>query len=176
SKLIQQTRQAKESLLSADAPEQMKITLLGSGSKLLGGTQSVALHRDEVHQIALDGFFPLTQRDVLPEKRRSAVVEFGLPYASDPAVSKHIAEFLSHHQGVVPSDPNTEPNTVSTDLLPTALLLNGGVFNSSLITQRLIALLSDWLGRPITLLDNPHPDWSVALGAVAYAKARRGAQ
>lgn len=99
-----------------------------------------------------------------------------MPYASDPAVSKHIAEFLSHHQGVVPSDPNTEPNTVSTDLLPTALLLNGGVFNSSLITQRLIALLSDWLGRPITLLDNPHPDWSVALGAVAYAKARRGAQ
>lgn len=77
---------------------------------------------------------------------------------------------------MVPSDPNTEPNTVSTDLLPTALLLNGGVFNSSLITQRLIALLSDWLGRPITLLDNPHPDWSVALGAVAYAKARRGAQ
>ncbi|HFG1569918.1 TPA: Hsp70 family protein [Vibrio cholerae] len=176
SKLIQQTRQAKESLLSADAPEQMKITLLGSGSKLLGGTQSVALHRDEVHQIALDGFFPLTQRDVRPEKRRSAVVEFGLPYASDPAVSKHIAEFLSHHQGVVPSDPNTEPSTESTDLLPTALLLNGGVFNSSLITQRLIALLSDWLGRPITLLDNPHPDWSVALGAVAYAKARRGAQ
>ncbi|WP_196215760.1 Hsp70 family protein, partial [Vibrio cholerae] len=172
SKLIQQTRQAKESLLSVDAPEQMKITLLGSGSKLLGGTQSVALHRDEVHQIALDGFFPLTQRDVRPEKRRSAVVEFGLPYASDPAVSKHIAEFLSHHQGLVPSEPNTE----STDLLPTALLLNGGVFNSSLITQRLIALLSDWLGRLITLLDNPHPDWSVALGAVAYAKARRGAQ
>ncbi|MCX9564462.1 Hsp70 family protein, partial [Vibrio cholerae] len=158
SKLIQQTRQAKESLLSANAPEQMKITLLGSGSKLLGGTQSVALHRDEVHRIALDGFFPLTEQDVLPEKRRRAVVEFGLPYAADPAVSKHIAEFLSHHQGAAQGSLATEKNNSA---LPTGLLLNGGVFNSELITQRLITLLSDWLGRPITLLDNPHPDWSV---------------
>ncbi|EEY38659.1 Hsp70 family protein [Vibrio mimicus] len=173
SKLIQQTRQAKESLLSANAPEQMKITLLGSGSKLLGGTQSVALHRDEVHRIALDGFFPLTEQDVLPEKRRRAVVEFGLPYAADPAVSKHIAEFLSHHHGAVQGSLATEKNNSA---LPTGLLLNGGVFNSELITQRLITLLSGWLGRPITLLDNPHPDWSVALGAVAYAKARHGAQ
>ncbi|EQA4696860.1 Hsp70 family protein [Vibrio cholerae] len=173
SKLIQQTRQAKESLLSANAPEQMKITLLGSGSKLLGGTQSVALHRDEVHRIALDGFFPLTEQDVLPEKRRRAVVEFGLPYAADPAVSKHIAEFLSHHQRAAQGSLATEKINSA---LPTGLLLNGGVFNSELITQRLIALLSGWLGRPITLLDNPHPDWSVALGAVAYAKARRGAQ
>lgn len=172
SKLIQQTRQAKESLLAPNAPDQMKITVLGSGSRLLGGTQSVALHRDEVHQIALDGFFPLTAQHELPEKRRRAVVEFGLPYAADPAVSKHIAEFLTHHQA--DSKPNL--TTEQSAKLPTGLLLNGGVFNSELITQRVITLLSNWLGRPITLLDNPHPDWSVALGAVAYAKARHGAQ
>ncbi|QIL84506.1 hsp70 family protein [Vibrio sp. HDW18] len=170
SKLIQQTRQAKERLLAANPPEQINITLLGSGSKLLSGAQSVSLSRAEVHQLALDGFFPLTSRETRPEKRRRAVVEFGLPYAADPAVSKHIAEFLSQ--------PHTAEQT-STDnpsRLPTALLLNGGVFNSELIRSRLVTLLSEWLGRPVTLLDNPHPDWSVALGAVAYAKATRGAQ
>ncbi len=57
-----------------------------------------------------------------------------------------------------------------------AVLLNGGVFNSDLVTERLTELLSAWRGQPVTLLDNPHPDLSVAYGAVAYAKARMGAQ
>ncbi len=90
-KLIQQTRKAKEQLLSSKAPEEVKITMLGSGSKLLGGTKSIALNKQEVHQIALDGFFPLSDFTQTPDKRRSAVVEFGLPYVADPAVSKHVA-------------------------------------------------------------------------------------
>ncbi|MDG3400178.1 molecular chaperone DnaK, partial [Vibrio parahaemolyticus] len=60
--------------------------------------------------------------------------------------------------------------------IPVGLLLNGGVFNSDLVTERVTTLLSDWRGAPVTVLDNPHPDWSVALGAVAFGKARRGAQ
>ncbi|MCV5646916.1 hypothetical protein OFN55_29640, partial [Escherichia coli] len=60
--------------------------------------------------------------------------------------------------------------------IPVGLLLNGGVFNSELVTERVTTLLSDWRGAPVTILDNPHPDWSVALGAVAFGKARRGAQ
>lgn len=40
----------------------------------------------------------------------------------------------------------------------------------------MVELLSQWHGAPITLLDNPSPDLSVAFGAVAYAKARHGAQ
>lgn len=99
-KLIQQTRKAKENLLSTSAPDEVKITMLGSGSKLLGGTKSIALSKQEVHQIALDGFFPLSDFSEVPDKRRSAVVEFGLPYVADPAVSKHVAEFLTQHQQV----------------------------------------------------------------------------
>ena len=173
-KLIQQTRQAKEALLSLEAPEEVKITMLGSGSKLLGGTKSISLSRREVHQIALDGFFPLSDFSDMPSKRRSAMVEFGLPYAADPAVSKHLAEFLHQHQQVsstaLGKPENPEP------AIPVGLLLNGGVFNSELVTKRIIDLLEHWRGSPITLLDNPHPDWSVALGAVTYGKARRGAQ
>ncbi|MCF7482835.1 hsp70 family protein [Vibrio sp. J1-1] len=173
-KLIQQTRKAKENLLSSNAPEEVKITMLGSGSKLLGGTKSIALSKQEVHQIALDGFFPLSDFNQVPDKRRSAVVEFGLPYVADPAVSKHVAEFLTQHQQVSRSALGIEDE--KQNAIPVGLLLNGGVFNSDLVTQRVTTLLSDWRGAPVTVLDNPHPDWSVALGAVAYGKARRGAQ
>ncbi|EEX92640.1 DnaK-like protein [Vibrio orientalis CIP 102891 = ATCC 33934] len=173
-KLIQQTRKAKENLLSADAPEEVKITMLGSGSKLLGGTKSIGLSKQEVHQIALDGFFPLSDFNDTPDKRRSAVVEFGLPYVADPAVSKHVAEFLNQHQQVSYSALNQEDQ--SQPAIPVGLLLNGGVFNSELVTERVTNLLGNWRGAPVTVLDNPHPDWSVALGAVAFGKARRGAQ
>ncbi len=173
-KLIQQTRKAKENLLSANAPEEIKITMLGSGSKLLGGTKSIALSKQEVHQIALDGFFPLSDFSEVPDKRRSAVVEFGLPYVADPAVSKHVAEFLTQHQQVSRAALGIEDD--KQNAIPVGLLLNGGVFNSDLVTERVTTLLSDWRGAPVTVLDNPHPDWSVALGAVAFGKARRGAQ
>ncbi|UAB68997.1 hsp70 family protein [Vibrio sp. SCSIO 43132] len=173
-KLIQQTRKAKENLLSANAPEDVKITMLGSGSKLLGGTKSVQLSKQEVHQIALDGFFPLSDFSQTPDKRRSAVVEFGLPYVADPAVSKHVAEFLTQHQQVSHAALNNEDK--DQPAIPVGLLLNGGVFNSELVTERITQLLETWKGSPITVLDNPHPDWSVALGAVAFGKARRGAQ
>ncbi len=173
-KLIQQTRKAKENLLSTDAPEEVKITMLGSGSKLLGGTKSIGLSKQEVHQIALDGFFPLSDFTDTPDKRRSAVVEFGLPYVADPAVSKHVAEFLSQHQQVsMAALKQGDPNKPA---IPVGILLNGGVFNSDLVTQRVTQLLGNWRGDDITVLDNPHPDWSVALGAVAFSKARRGAQ
>ncbi|MBS9896767.1 MULTISPECIES: Hsp70 family protein [Vibrio] len=173
-KLIQQTRKAKENLLSASAPEEVKITMLGSGSKLLGGTKSIGLSKQEVHQIALDGFFPISDFSEVPDKRRSAVVEFGLPYVADPAVSKHVAEFLTQHQQVARAALGIEDD--KQNAIPVGLLLNGGVFNSELVTERVTTLLSDWRGAPVTVLDNPHPDWSVALGAVAFGKARRGAQ
>ncbi|HCG7061846.1 Hsp70 family protein [Vibrio parahaemolyticus] len=173
-KLIQQTRKAKENLLSTSAPDEVKITMLGSGSKLLGGTKSIALSKQEAHQIALDGFFPLSDFSEVPDKRRSAVVEFGLPYVADPAVSKHVAEFLTQHQQVSRAALGIEDD--KQNAIPVGLLLNGGVFNSDLVTERVTTLLSDWRGAPVTVLDNPHPDWSVALGAVAFGKARRGAQ
>ncbi|MFA0441813.1 molecular chaperone DnaK [Vibrio sp. 10N.286.49.C2] len=171
-KLIQQTRKAKEALLSEAAPDEMKITMLGSGSRLIGGTKSISISKTEVHHIALDGFFPTTEFGELPDKKRSAVVEFGLPYVADPAVSKHVSEFLHLHQEVSKDALNSDKEPA----IPVGILLNGGVFNSQLVTKRVIELIEGWKGSPITLLNNPHPDWSVALGAVAFAKARRGAQ
>jgi len=141
--------------------------LLASGSKLLKGSRAATLSRDEVRAIALDGFFPLSKLNELPDKKRSGVVEFGLPYAAEPAVSKHIAAFLKLHEYAA-----REALQINS-FVPDALLLNGGVFRSQPITQRAIDLLSSWREKPPILLENQHPELAVAFGAVSYALARR---
>jgi len=179
SQLIQQTRQAKEVLLSENPPESCKVTLLGSGSKLIGGSKSYLLSRKEVSDLALDGFFPLTSINEHPIKRKSAMIEFGLPYAPDPAVSKYLAHFITEHQAACRDAldlSNDNQQSAETTATPDALLLNGGVFNSAALHQRAQALLTKWHQNTITLLENTTPDLAVAQGAVAYAKARRGAQ
>ena len=178
SQLIQQTRQAKELLLSDHAPNTAKVTVLGSGARLIGGTRSCELNRDEVRDIALDGFFPCTSFNELPNKRRSAIVEFGLPYAADPAdpaVSKHIAEFLKRHE-VACRDALQLTEEKNQAAVPDAVLFNGGVFNSPSLNERALTVFKQWRQQPVTELDNTHPNLSVAYGAVAYGLARHGDQ
>ena len=167
SQLLEQCRIAKEKLLANDAPESFNVTLLGGGSRLIGGSRSAKLEREEVKTIALDGFFPLSALTDLPDKKRSGVVEFGLPYAAEPAISKHIAAFLKLHRQAASEALKTE------NYVPDALLLNGGVFRSQPITERAIKLLNTWNNKKPTLLKNQHPELSVAFGAVSYAIARR---
>lgn len=167
SQLLEQCRIAKERLLAEDAPEQATVTLLGGGSRLIASSRSVTLTREEVRTIALDGFFPLSRLDELPDRKRSGVVEFGLPYAAEPAVSKHIAAFLKLHAAASREALKGEGT------VPDALLLNGGVFRSQPITQRLLGLLNSWSAKPPVLLENKHPELAVAFGAVSYAVARR---
>ncbi len=168
SQLLEQCRIAKEKLLAEDAPESLSVTLLGGGSRLIGGSRSARLERDEVRAIALDGFFPLSALTDLPNRKRSGVVEFGLPYAAEPAVSKHIAAFLKFHSQAAGEALGKDSH------VPDALLLNGGVFRSQPITRRVVELLNTWSGdTPPRLLENKHPELSVALGAVSYAIARR---
>jgi len=178
SQLIEQCRIAKERLLAEDGPEQINVTLLGGGSKLIGGSRSVALSKDEVRKIALDGFFPLSGLDDLPDRKRSGVVEFGLPYAAEPAVSKHIAAFLKLHsaasrEAFAAPAAYTPSMAIGEGSVPDALLLNGGVFRSQPITRRLVDLIQSWRSNPPVLLENKHPELSVAFGAVSYAIARR---
>ncbi len=172
SQLVEQCRTAKERLLATEGPEQATVTLLGGGGRLIGGARSVALGREEVQRIVLDGFFPQVALEDHTQGIRSGLVEFGLPYVGDPAVTRHIAAFLKLHSRAASSaleDPEAPP-------VPDALLLNGGVFQSRLITQRLLQVVTSWSNRPPVLLDNPHPDFAVAAGAVGSILARLGHQ
>ena len=72
------------------------IAVPSRGSKLLGKTVSTKLDRQTLEQIILEGFFATTCIEDLPQKtRRAGLQEFGLPYAADPVISKHLARFLT---------------------------------------------------------------------------------
>ncbi|MEX0140131.1 hsp70 family protein [Massilia sp. LMS1-1-1.1] len=158
SQLMERCRAAKELLLSQDAPNKATVTLLGGGSRLIGGSRSADVTREEVAAMVVDGFLPKVEFTETAKKGRAGIVEFGLPYAQDAAITRHLASFLQQHQGA----------------LPDTLLLNGGVFRADALARRLAETLAHWRGQPLTILHNDNPDVAVARGAVAYALARRG--
>ncbi|MHB9833734.1 Hsp70 family protein [Paraburkholderia terrae] len=176
SQLVERCRVAKEQLLDANAPESVPITLLGSGSRLIGGARTTHLSRDEIGRIVVDGFFPQVSADEMPRRSRAAIVEFGLPYASDAAVTRHVAAFLKRlaaqsREALGEADENGADDTLP---VPDTLLLNGGVFRAHALTQRLADTLGSWRNKPLHVLQNDHPDVAVARGAVAYGLARAG--
>jgi hypothetical protein len=170
--LTERCRAAKEQLLAADAPEQVPITLLGAGARLVGASRSAMLLREDVERIVLDGFFPPNPEQEPARRARAALVEFGLPYAGDPAITRHLAGFLRQHAPAAREalgllDDATLP-------VPDTLLLNGGVFRGAALAQRLADTLQAWRGQPVRVLHNDNPDVAVARGGVAYALARQG--
>ncbi|MGB8418403.1 Hsp70 family protein [Paraburkholderia sp.] len=181
SQLVERCRGAKEQLLGPHAPESASITLLGAGSKLIGGARTVQVTREEVEQIIVDGFFPAVASNERPGRLRGAIVEFGLPYATDAAVTRHIAAFLSRfaaqsRKALGASSGSSDAGQGQDEPLPVpdTLLLNGGVFRAEALSQRLSSTLGTWRGAPLNVLHNDNPDVAVARGAVAYALARTG--
>jgi molecular chaperone DnaK (HSP70) len=172
--LTERCRAAKEQLLATDAPEQVGVTMLGSGSRLIGASRTAQLTREDVRAIVLDGFFPLNAAQEPAQRARAGIVEFGLPYASDPAITRHLAGFLRQH---APAAREALGLPAGDDALPVpdTLLLNGGVFRGAALAARLAEVLGGWRGAPVRVLHNLDPDVAVARGAVAYTLAREGA-
>jgi len=169
--LTERCRAAKEQLLAPDAPDEVTVTLLGGGSRLIGASRSATITKADVERIVLDGFVPLNAAQEGPQRARAGIVEFGLPYASDPAITRHLAGFLRQH-----AQAAREALGINDDRLPVpdTLLLNGGVFRGEALAQRLADVLSAWRGAPVRVLHNADPDVAVARGAVAYSLARAG--
>ncbi len=157
-------RQAKEVLMSNPDAEAQKLTVLGRGSSLIGGTISTELTRDELTDILLDGFFPVCDLSDKPVKaKKSGLRAFGLNYESDPAITKHLAEFLSKH--------------CEEDSLPTCILFNGGVCKADAIRNRVVETIAGWLpedSEELNVLTGNDPDLAVAFGAGCYAQVREG--
>ncbi|WP_454825546.1 Hsp70 family protein [Paraburkholderia xenovorans] len=180
SQLVERCRNAKELLLGPQAPGSTSVTLLGAGSKLIGGARTVQVTREEVERIIVDGFFPAVASNERPGRPRGAIVEFGLPYATDAAVTRHIAAFLgrfaAQSRKALGAAVSGTPDAADENTLPVpdTLLLNGGVFRAEALTQRLASTLGTWRGAALNVLHNDNPDVAVARGAVAYALARAG--
>lgn len=169
--LAQSCRVAKEALLQGGGPKSQPVVILGRGSSVIGGTLRTELHREEVEKTLVDGFFPRCAAGDLPKGgRRVGLQEMGLPYAADPAVTRHLAKFLTRQHGAESEEQAFVP--------PTAILFNGGVMKAALLRQRVVEVLNSWLteaGRtPLRVLEGTDLDRAVACGAAYYGLARRG--
>ncbi len=178
--LWHQCRLAKEKLFADPKSQKQPVTLLGKGSKLVGGTVKTELRREDLERVLADGFFPTVGRDEMPARqRRIGFQELGLPYAADPAVTKHLARFLSQQAGGDEADRiRRGPSGFA---CPTHVLFNGGVMKAGVLRGRVINVLDDWLRtegfEPLGeggVLDAPDLDHAVARGAAYYGRAKRG--
>jgi molecular chaperone DnaK (HSP70) len=157
-------RNAKEQLLSDPDAQEYPVTVLGRGTGLIGGTVKTVLSRDAVEKELLDGFFPVCERTATPiSPKKTGIREIGLAYASDPAVTHHLAKFLQQNNG---------------ETLPTMVLFNGGVIKAKNVRNRIMEVMSSWKvsedSPPIREIQSHDFDLAVARGAVYYGMAKRG--
>jgi molecular chaperone DnaK (HSP70) len=152
---------AKEQLLADPERSAVQITVLGAGRGVVGGGMTAQLTRDEVIHALTSGFLPLTARDDLPARdRRAGLRELGLPYESEPAITKHLAAFLDR----------AARQSGSEAVKPTAVLFNGGFFTPPVARERLLEALASWFGERPDVLESPHPESAVAVGAAFYGR------
>ena len=174
-------RGAKEHLLADANATTWPIVVPSRGSKLIGGSIRTELTRDEVTAFITDGFFPRVEASARPAVRtRAGLTQLGLPYAQDAAVTRHLAAFLARQAGATAELEGFE-GRVSAEhsfLHPSAVLFNGGVFKSSILAQRVMDTINDWLymegAEPARMLEGADLDLAVARGAAYYSYARRG--
>jgi len=169
-------RGAKEKLLSDASLEQVAVVLPSRGSQLLGGSIRGELRREQVERYLLEGFFPAVSVNERPKVRpRAGLTQAGLPYASDAAITKHLAAFLARHAFAEPASGASD----STDARPpTAILFNGGVLKADILRTRVIETLNGWLEQrgsaKARVLPGEDLDLAVARGAAYYGLVRHG--
>ena len=155
--LVLAARAAKEALLSDPNLPAAPVSVLGRGSRLIGGTLRTELSREDLENILLEGFFPKVDSTELPKAAtRTGFMELGLPYASDAAIPRHLAKFLATH---------------GKNSTPTHVLFNGGVFKSQLLRDRLLEILAAWGAAP-RVLQEADANLAVSIGAAHHARLR----
>jgi hypothetical protein len=159
-------RDAKENLLSANAPESHRVSVLGRGSKLIGGMVTVDVPRDLAVELLASGFFPAGALADRPQRRRaSGFQEIGLPFEADVAITRHLAAFLTAHAG-----------EAAGSAAPTHVLFNGGVFKADVLRSLVLERLGAWSGSAAAVRELPGQrdlDFAVARGAAFYGWTKR---
>lgn len=173
--LVRTARHVKETLLSADAPEEFTVSLPGSGRSLIGGSIQTPVRRDVIRQALLDGFLPQTSLDEDPRQATSGFREFGLPYAQDTAITRYLSRFLRQH--AESAADNTLLNDDAHPARPDVILFNGGLFESPVLQERMLSCVQGWFAdgswQPV-ILESGRLDLAVAHGAACFGRVARG--
>jgi molecular chaperone DnaK (HSP70) len=163
-------RQAKELLFADLKLNKVPISVASRGSSLVGGTIKMELTREDVTRVLIDGFMPKVSVTDLPRTaRRTGLTQVGLPYAQDPAITRHLAAFLTRQSRIAEGKSFVHP---------TAILFNGGVFKARALKERVTEVTNEWLaedsGAPVKELEGGDLDLAVARGAAYYGWVRHG--
>ncbi len=151
--LVARCRDLKEAALGTDGPptERFAVSIPGRGSRLIAEARAAQLERADIERLLLDGFFPECDADEYPIRSTTALREAGLPYARDPAITRHLADFLRDRPAV------------------DAVLFNGGALYPQRVRRRIAAEIGKWQGGALpVVLDNTEPDLAVARGAARF--------
>jgi molecular chaperone DnaK (HSP70) len=169
--LCHECRQAKETILGHKA-EKVTVTLMGEGSRLIAGTVSADLTRTDVEAGILDGFFPLIDAQKTKTPPRKGITEFGLPYEPEPAITRHLGEFLTIHESEISHQLGKD------SAAPDLILFNGGTLKPDIIQDQIRKAIRHWFHEADDtlprVLDNPDPDLAVSLGAAYYGLVKSG--
>jgi hypothetical protein len=112
--------------------------------------------REEALELALDGFLPFTEPGEAPkEEKRSLFRELGLPYVTDPAITRHLNAFL---------EPLGRRPTPSCSTAASSF--------RRFCASAWPTWWSRWYGRRPEILENSELDLAVARGAAYYSYVR----
>src|SRR5262249_56182157 len=97
---------------------------------------------------------------------------------SDPAITKHIANFLYRHAETLAERVGPRRGKKKVVAHPTAILFNGGVFKAQSLQQRVVTVVNQWGdaagAQAVKVLTGNDLDLAVARGAAYYGQVRRG--
>ena len=173
-------REGKERLFGETKAKKFPISIASRGSALIGGTVKTELEREQLESILTEGFFPRVKVGELPQSaRRTGLAQMALPYAQDPAVTRHLAAFLTRQAAALKNSPEIPVQIEGRSFVhPSAILFNGGVFKAASLKDRVLQVVNDWLvaegAKPAKELAGADLDLSVARGAAYYGWVRQG--
>ncbi|HVZ07283.1 hsp70 family protein [Rhodopila sp.] len=151
--LVAACRTLKErALATPGGPEEaFPVAIAGRGAGLLAAARTATVTRADIERVLLAGFFPDCDRSARPSQLQGGLREWGLPYASDTAVTRHLADFLRDRPRV------------------DAVLFNGGSVTPASLRQRITAQIGLWQDGAVPLeLANAEPALAVAHGAARF--------
>jgi hypothetical protein len=125
-------------------------------------------------EAALREFLPLTPADEESRgrDRRAGLRELGLPYETDPAITRHLAAFLVRSAAVFAPDHRAVVVTTGRRMVrPDLVLFNGGFFTPPVARERVAQTLAGWFGKTPRLLATGNLEAAVAIGPASAAQS-----
>ena len=157
---------AKERMLGPTAPPRVAITILGPGRAVIGAAITTDLTLEDVERTFAE-FLPIDRpgRFASPRDRRAGLRELGLPYETDPAITRHLASFLARSAAALPGQSSRRHATIGGRRMVrpgSSILFNGGFFTPQMARDRVAQALGGMVWRAAPMLRTNHLEAAVA--------------